>query len=70
MGDVLKDFRGKITPEAWVVIEAEHRATGEDHSAIVRAVLHGWALRELTKSSVMQQLAKSEGIAGNVGELT
>lgn len=68
MGDMLKDFRGKITPETWVVIESEHRATGEDHSAIVRSVLHGWAIREMRKAKVMQQLARSEGIAADAGE--
>lgn len=70
MGDVLKDFRGKITAETWCAIESQHRVTGDDHSAIVREVLHGWALRKLAESNVLQQLLRSEGIDGNGGELT
>lgn len=70
MSDVLRDFRGKISTEAWCVIEAEHRLTGNDHSAIVREVLHGWALKKIEESSVLHKLLASEGIAGKAGELT
>jgi len=37
----LKDFRGKITVETYCVLEAEHRVTGDDQSAIVRAIHEG-----------------------------
>lgn len=64
----LKDFRGKITPETWCVIEAEHRATGEDHSAIVRDVLHGWATRKIRAATLTARLLQAEGIGGKGGE--
>ncbi|GAB3744920.1 hypothetical protein [Lysobacter olei] len=60
----LKDFRGKITPETWCVIEAEHRATGEDHSAIVRDVLHGWATKKIRAANLTAKLLAAEGITG------
>lgn len=68
MSDVLKDFRGKITAETWCVIEAEHRLTGEDHSAIVREVLHGWASRKIDAARLTAKLLSAEGIGGNRGE--
>lgn len=64
----LKDFRGKITTEAWCVIEAEHRTTGDDHSAIVRDVLHVWALTKISQASVLGKLMEAEGIVGNARE--
>lgn len=70
MGDMLKDFRGKITAETWCAIEAEHRLTGNDHSAIVREILHGWALRKIEESSVLSRLLAGEGIDGSARELT
>lgn len=65
MAELLKDFRGKITAETWCVIEAEHRATGEDHSAIVRDVLHGWASRKIEVASLTHRLLEAEGIVRN-----
>lgn len=64
MAAELKDYRGKITPETWCVIEAEHRITGKDHSEIVREVLHGWALNKVDAASVLSRLMEAEGIAG------
>lgn len=68
MTDMLKDFRGKITPETYCVIEAEHRLTGEDHSAIVREVLHGWASRKIQIAKVTARLMEAEGIPMKAGE--
>lgn len=65
---MFKDFRGKITPETWCVIEAEHRQTGEDHSAIVREVLHGWASKKILIAKVTSRLMEAEGIAMKAGE--
>lgn len=64
---MLKDFRGKITAETWCVIEAEHRATGQDHSAIVREILHAWALRKIDIARVASRLLEAEGIGANGG---
>lgn len=68
MSDVLKDFRGKITAETWCVIEAEHRLMGEDHSAIVREVLHGWALKKIEAARLTTRILEAEGIAAKAGE--
>lgn len=64
----LKDFRGKITPLAWCYLEAEHRATGEDQSEIVRKILHAWAEIKHNSAIEAQKLLSSEGITGKRGE--
>jgi len=58
----LKDFRGKITPETWCWLEAISRSTGNDHQAIVRDVLHRWAMEHLDASSIAERLLYAEGI--------
>ena len=63
----LKDFRGKITIEAYCVLEAEHRVTGEDQSAIVRKILHDWAVQKLRVAKVTDTLLRGEGTSGNMG---
>jgi len=75
MASELKDFRGKITVETYCWLEAEHRATGEDQSAIARKVLHDVAIQKLEVAKVMDALLRSEGepgiaegIPGNRGE--
>lgn len=65
---MLKDFRGKLTTETWCVIEAEHRLTGEDHSAIVREVLHAWASKRIHIAKVTARLMEAEGIPMKAGE--
>lgn len=64
---MFKDIRAKITPEAWCVIEAEHRSTGEDHSAIIREVLHGWASKKIDIARVTARLLEGEGIGADTG---
>lgn len=64
----LRDFRGKITAETWCALEAMHRATGQDHSAIVRDVLHRWASEQIGAATVLARLLEAEGIAGNARE--
>lgn len=64
----LKDLRCKITSLAWCCIEARHRATGKDHSEIVREVLDVWASVERRTAIEQQKLLVAEGIAGNNGE--
>jgi hypothetical protein len=59
----LRDFRGKVTVETDVVLEALHRATGKEKSEIARDVLHEWASRQLDAASVMAKLSVVEGIA-------
>lgn len=75
MAAELIDFRGKITAEASCVLEAEHRVSGEDQSAIVRNILHEWAVQKIKVANITDSLLRSEGlpgigggIAGNNGE--
>jgi hypothetical protein len=63
-----KDFRGKLTAEAWCAIEAEHRISGLDHQAIVRDVLHAWASRMSEVASITQKLLEAEGSARRAGD--
>lgn len=71
----LKDFRGKITPEADCVLEAESRVTGKERQEIVRQILHEWALQRIEVHTVLQKrlraeglLRESKGTAGSGGE--
>jgi hypothetical protein len=71
----LKDFRGKITPEADCALEAESRSTGKDRQEIVREILHDWAMQRIHGASVLNRLLRAEGltgidggVAGNRGE--
>jgi hypothetical protein len=61
----LNDFRGKITIETHVALEALSRATGRDRAEIARDVLHRWASEQLYAASVMQRLATAEGVTGD-----
>lgn len=67
MSSPLKDFRGKITAETHVALEAEARITGRDRSDIARELLHAWAVKKLHAASVLTGLALTEGIAGSGG---
>lgn len=60
----LKDFRGKITVETYCQLEAEHRVSGEDQSAIARKILHEWAVQKLHVARVADALLRSEGEPG------
>lgn len=59
----LIDFRGKITTETHVALEALHRATGMERQEIARDVLHRWASEQLYAATVMQKLAAAEGVS-------
>lgn len=64
MAAPLKDFRGKITPEADCVLEAMSRVSGKDRAELVRDVLHEWAVDRLSEHSILQKLLAAEGLAG------
>lgn len=64
MSAELKDFRGKVTPETDVVLEAINRATGKDKSETAREVLHAWAMEQVRLQSVLGQLLRAEGLVG------
>jgi len=57
----LIDVRCKITPEANQVLEALARAGVVDKSEVIRTVLHEWALREITKATLVVRLTRDEG---------
>ena len=48
----LYDLRAKITPRTHAWLEARHRVTGEEVSAIVREILDAHAARELDIAEV------------------
>lgn len=64
MGIELKDFRGRITPEADCVLEAEARASGRERQEIVREILHDWAMERIHGASVLHRLLLAEGLKG------
>jgi hypothetical protein len=68
MSEPLKDFRGKLTSLAWCYLEAEHRATGEDQSEIVRDIMHTWAERKHQAAIEAGKLLKGEGLRGKTRE--
>lgn len=67
MSAELRDFRGKITPETYLVLEAEGVAFDRDKADIAREVLHAWALRKIHESTVLARLMQVEGISGATG---
>lgn len=60
----LKDFRGKITADTDLALEAEAIAFGRDKADIVREVLHAWALKKNHEHTVWARLARAEGFGG------
>ena len=58
----LQDHRTKITVETEAVLEAAHKATGRDMSAITREVLHQWAMKEIHAASVLHGILSREGL--------
>lgn len=57
-----KDFRGEISRETDVWLEAEERVYGRTRQDVVRELLHAHALRRLHEASVMTALAGAHGI--------
>jgi hypothetical protein len=66
MSAELRDFRGKITVETELALEAMSRAFKRDKSDIAREVLHTWALRKIMEANVMARLLRTEGLNGAV----
>lgn len=62
----LIDFRGKITTETHVALEALHWATGMERQEIARDVLHRWASEQLYAATVMQKLAADVGVSAEL----
>lgn len=64
MSAELKDFRGKITAETNLALEAEAIAFGRDKADIVREIMHAWALKKNHEHTVWGNLARAEGFGG------
>lgn len=64
----LHDLRAKITPRTHAWLEARHRVTGEEVSAIVREILDQHAARELDVAKVADRLLRREGLPGITGD--
>lgn len=63
MAAELKDFRGKITAETDVWLDAQSCITGKDKAEIVRDILHEHAVREIQKAHALVALCEERGIS-------
>jgi hypothetical protein len=63
MSSDLVDFRGKLTVEAMAMLEGEAAVTGDEKAAIVRKVLHAWAMKKMHAHKVAQRWLAVEGHA-------
>ncbi len=67
----LHDERVKLTPEAYCVLCAESKLTGETKSAIIRRVMHEmYALPAIHKAKLIQHNLENEGLTGKPGNRT
>lgn len=60
----LIDFRGKITAETELALNAESIAFGRDKSEILREIMHAWALKKNHEHTVWGNLTRTEGVSG------
>lgn len=60
----LEDFRGKITAETAVWLEARSRITGKTQAEILRDVMHRHVMREIHEASLLTGLLQTSGLAG------
>lgn len=68
MADDLRDCRCKLTVFGDQVVEAVHRATGQDKSEIVRQWVHERALEEHRKALMIARLTAGMKGAGGDSE--
>lgn len=64
MAAELRDFRGKITDETYLALQAQSRAFERDMADVAREVLHEWALKKLHEAKVLYGLARDQGLIG------
>jgi len=60
--------RLKVTAQTNAWLEAKHRLTGEEKSAIAREHLHRAAMQDIEVIRLADQLLRSEGLPGILGE--
>lgn len=68
MSAELRDLRAKVTVETDAALDAASKTSGKDRSEIVREVLHGWALDEIRRATLLNARLRAEGIGGFDGE--
>lgn len=64
----LEDFRGKVTAETHVWLDAKAQLEGREKSEIVREILHEVAMREIHAARVLAGLYETKGLAGQPRE--
>lgn len=64
MAAELRDFRGKITDETYLALQADSRAFERDMADIAREVLHEWAIKKLHAAKILYTLAREQGFTG------
>lgn len=64
MSAELRDFRGKVTAETDMALEAMSRAFKRDKSDIAREILHTWALKKIMEANVLGRMMRAEGMTG------
>lgn len=64
MAAELKDFRGKLTEETYLALEAEAIAFDRDKADILREIMHAWALKKINEATVLARLMRDQGISG------
>jgi hypothetical protein len=62
----LRDIRSKVSPDTDVTIEAFAEANGLDKSEAVRVILDKWARKQIHDATVLVQMLKRSGSAGEV----
>lgn len=60
-----RQFKGNITVEADVMIDAIAEVTGKDRGEVVRDVLHEWALLQIRITTVARRRLKAEVLTGS-----
>lgn len=57
----LRDFRGRLTADSDLMLEAVSRATGKDKSELVREIVHGWYLSRWGEHEMIMRLFRGRG---------
>ncbi len=63
----LHDLRTKITAQAHAWLDAQHRVSGEEISAIVRGIVELHVEKQIEVARVADALMRREGLPGIIG---
>lgn len=64
MAAELRDYRGRISVLADVVIDAKAKASGKERQELVREILDAWAEQEVHGASLLHAGLIAEGLPG------